>query len=60
LKNKKAVKSLNEVGCVQLGGDGRGDCSALIARWLRGFQQEGQGELQKQLLIELKIKADYC
>jgi hypothetical protein len=50
------VKKSNEVAIVELGGEGRGrgDCSALIACWHRGIQQEGQRESQKQSVIELK------
>jgi len=64
LTNKRTVKPLNKVRGVELGGDGKEgvgwDCSVLIACWHRSFQQEGKGELQKQLVIEIKIKTEYC
>ena len=54
LPNKRVVKTLNVGGCVELGGDGRGDCSAVIACWHWGVQQEGHGGMQKQSVRNLK------
>ena len=50
------MKTSNEVGFVELRKDGKGagDCRALITCWHRGVQQEGQGELQKQSVMELE------
>jgi hypothetical protein len=60
LPNKRVVKTLNEVEYVKLGGGGGGgDCSAVIACWQRDFKCERQRKMQKQSVLELKIKTDY-